>query len=416
MAGPLFDPASASSPMRIFYAVDHEPFPGNKLWNNNLHGALVDLGHEVLSFDYDLNPFINVDPYRDAHKPFVEAERPKLESALLAQIRKHHAERPIDLFLSYFHLAFCRPEIVREIAGMGIPTANWYCNASFQFHLVEELAPAYDFCLVPEHFRLEDYRRAGANPIYCQEAANPTVYKPCPVEQEFDVTFVGARYGDRPDHIQALLDAGIKVRVWGRGWTEKVSGCRSVGVSEDGDQRPEVGGRRSGAVADGVTGRLRSALGWRWRRLRSRLGGDADTPTLPHPHTPIPPHVCGRPLSDEEMVSMYSRSRINLGFSSCGNTHRSGERILQVRLRDFEVPMSCGFYMVEYMEELESFFKIGEEIVCYHGVSDLVDKVRYYLDHADERERIRKAGHRRCLRDHTWQKRLSTAFKQMGLA
>ena len=113
---------------------------------------------------------------------------------------------------------------------------------------------------------------------------------------------------------------------------------------------------------------------------------------------------------------MYSRSRINLGFSSCGNTHRSGERILQVQLRDFEVPMSCGFYMVEYMEELESFFKIGEEIVCYHGVSDLVDKVRYYLDHADERERIRKAGHRRCLRDHTWQKRLSTAFKQMGLA
>jgi len=67
----------------------------------------------------------------------------------------------------------------------------------------------------------------------------------------------------------------------------------------------------------------------------------------------------GGTLSNIEMVKLYSRSKINLGFSSCGDTHKTGERILQVRLRDFEVPMSGGFYMVEYMAELEEFFDIG---------------------------------------------------------
>lgn len=129
----------------------------------------------------------------------------------------------------------------------------------------------------------------------------------------------------------------------------------------------------------------------------------------------LPAEVVGAPLNDEEMVKLFSRSKINLGFSSCGESHVSNERIVQVRLRDFEVPMSGGFYMVEYLEELEEFFDIGKEIVCYRGPDDLVDKIRYYLSHDDEREAIRRAGHERCLRDHSWQKRLSDSFRTMGL-
>ena len=33
-----------------------------------------------------------------------------------------------------------------------------------------------------------------------------------------------------------------------------------------------------------------------------------------------------------------------------------------------------------------------------------------------EREAIRRAGHERCLRDHTWQRRFEAAFREMGLA
>jgi len=112
---------------------------------------------------------------------------------------------------------------------------------------------------------------------------------------------------------------------------------------------------------------------------------------------------------------MYSRSKICLGFSNVGLTGLSNMPIKQVRLRDFEAPMSGAFYMVEYMEELEEFFEIGKEIVCYHDKIDLVNKIKYYLAHDGEREKIRHAGYRRAVNDHSWQKRFETVFAKMEL-
>lgn len=347
--------------IRIFYAADRTPnassMQSSQLWYKNLYMPLVDLGHDVAPFQYDLTPhFRNLNFAAPKQKAFIEENRPKLEQALLAQIEKMHRIKPFDLFFSYFYSACARPQTIRAIRDMGITTVNWYCNASYQFHLVEEIAPAYDYCLVPEKYRLNDYRRVGANPIYCQEAANPNIYKSYDVPQEFDVTFVGQAYGDRPSYVGDILDAGIDIRVWGPGWDRCI------------DRRKKLPAGRVGGI-----------------------------------------------LSDEELILMYSRSKINLGFSTCGSTHESERRIVQIRLRDFEVPMSGGFYLVEYIEELEEFFEVGKEIVCYEGLDDLVKKIRYYLRHEDERKAIAMAGRRRCLHDHTWHKRFETAFRQMGL-
>jgi spore maturation protein CgeB len=120
-------------------------------------------------------------------------------------------------------------------------------------------------------------------------------------------------------------------------------------------------------------------------------------------------------LSDLEMVRMYSRSRVSLGFSVVGETHRESVPIRQVRLRDFEAPMSGAFYVVEYTPEIEEFFVPGKEIVCYRSKRDLADVVCHYLTHPEEAESIRLAGHERALRDHTWQTRLRNAFGSMGL-
>jgi len=366
--------------MRIFYASDTTPnsLLRSDIWRNNLYRPLVDLGHDVVEFDYDLSEtFRHLDTEDPAHQAFIAENRPRVTAELLRQIRAAHAARPVALFFSYFYDACLTPEAVDEIKAMGITTVNWYCNGSYQLHLVREIAPHYDWCLVPEKFRLPDYVAMGARPLYCQEAANPDIYKPCEVPQEFDVAFVGQAYGERPGYVRSLLDQGIGIHVWGPGWQRY--------------------------TAPSPVRRL-------WRAGRRLLGRSS----LPSPA--LPPAILGGPLGDEEMVRLYSRARINLGFSACGETHRSGERIVQVRLRDFEVPMSGGFYLVESMEELEEFYEIGTEIACYDGPRDLADKIRYYLSHPDEREAIRQAGRARCLRDHTWHKRFQTAFAQMGLA
>jgi hypothetical protein len=129
----------------------------------------------------------------------------------------------------------------------------------------------------------------------------------------------------------------------------------------------------------------------------------------------LPEEICGLPLSDEDMIKMYSRCKISLGFSGTGQISNSDERIVQIRLRDFESVMCGSFYIIEYMKELEEFFKIEKEIVCYSTKEELIDKIKFYLRHETEREKIRKAGYQRALRCHTWQKRFKDVFNLIGL-
>lgn len=354
--------------MRIFYTADG--------WQNHFPPALTEMGHQVIEFQYDWqDTYQKLDPSQPSHADWIAESRPKVTRELVRQIKEAHARQPVDLFFSYFYDGIVFPEAIEEIKSLGIKTVNWYCNGSYQLHLVRTLSPHYDWCLAPEKFRLKDYKAMNARPVYCQEAANPEFYKPYPFSPEYDVSFVGQAYGDRPDYIKFLRSSGIDVRVWGMNWSHYL---------------------------------LSSLPRQLWRHYALGAG--------PRPTTVLPAKILGDPLTDTEMVQMYSRSKINLGFSSCGETHRGGERILQVRLRDFEVPMSGGFYMVEYMEELEEFFDIGKEIVCYTDAHDLADKIKHYLRHDGERERIRAAGHARCLRDHSWRTRLDKAFTEMGLA
>lgn len=393
--------------MRIFYASDTTPngFLQSNLWRSNLYLSLVDLGHEVIEFDYDLGEtFKHLDPTNPNHQAFIKVNRPKVSRELLLQLKAAHLVEPIDMLFTYFYDACILPETLDEIRTMGIITVNWYCNGSYQLHLVSQIAPHYDWCLVPEKFRLPDYRAMGANPIYCQEAANPNIYKPYALPIKYDVAFVGQAYGERPNYIKYLLDQEIDVHVWGFNWNK---------YSSDKTEHPRLSAAtRLGYIGRNLTTRAGRQIVWERakRRLNLQKGGQWSNEKIELPVSSI-----GGVLSDEDMIKLYSQTKINLGFSTCGDTHLGEQRILQVRLRDFEVPMSGGFYMVEYMEELEEFYNIGREVVCYHNPEDLAEKIKYYLTHDSEREHIRQAGYQRCLTDHTWQKRLDSAFQQMKL-
>ncbi len=386
--------------MRIFYAAGASPnaydISESRLWEYNLHDTLVEMGHEVIKFTRDVTwHFTRYKNYRSSSKEMEQFlnYRKELQTALVREIAAEHRKARIGLFFSYFWSEICDPGTIEEIKALGITTVNWFCNASYQFPLVAPLAPHYDFCLVPEKFRLKDYAEAGARPIYCQEAANPAVYRPYNLPKEFDVTFVGQAYGDRPAYVAYLLGKGFDVRVWGHGWLDYSPEAR---VSRMKPLRRMIHAVRKKVLPPG---------------RQARDAGSEDLARVKE----LPSRVLGGVLSDEEMIRMYSRSRINLGFSTCGDTHEGATRILQVRLRDFEVPMSGGFYMVEYMEELEEFFDVGREIVCYTSPSDLAEKIEYYLRHESEREVIARAGLERCRRDHTWQRRFQAAFREMGL-
>jgi spore maturation protein CgeB len=115
-------------------------------------------------------------------------------------------------------------------------------------------------------------------------------------------------------------------------------------------------------------------------------------------------------VSLSEMVKIFNQSRINLNLS---NASVGGGQ--QIKGRNFEIPGTGAFLLTDRAENLGDYYDIGKEIVCFNDVDDLIDKIRYYLRHEEEREAIAAAGYSRTLRDHTFDVRFRQIFGQIGL-
>jgi len=73
-----------------------------------------------------------------------------------------------------------------------------------------------------------------------------------------------------------------------------------------------------------------------------------------------------------------------------------------------------GFLLTEYVEGLEKFYDIDSDIVCFSSLDEAIKKIKYYLAHDDEREKIAESGYRKAMEHHTWDKRLNTVFNKIS--
>lgn len=87
----------------------------------------------------------------------------------------------------------------------------------------------------------------------------------------------------------------------------------------------------------------------------------------------------------------------------------------QIKGRTFEVPGAGGFLLSGRADNIEEYFVPGAEIALFENESDLLEKIRHYMAYPEERERVRKAGYARALRDHTYERRFRELFTQMGM-
>lgn len=102
----------------------------------------------------------------------------------------------------------------------------------------------------------------------------------------------------------------------------------------------------------------------------------------------------------EEMYKVFSEAKIvvNRHINVAGNVANN--------MRMFDVTGVGSMLITDSKPNMNEFFKVGEEVVTYTSDLDLVRKVKYYLDHSREREKIALAGKKRTLRDHTYAKRM----------
>ncbi|MGE5174814.1 MAG: glycosyltransferase [Hyphomicrobiales bacterium] len=380
--------------MRIFLALAASPNPtfASNLWMANLHDPLVRMGHDVVHWDEGTQPLFDLPP--DA--PGTAAARGRYTERFLDAVLAADRAARLDLVLTYVSDSHLEPAAIDRVRETVAPIVNFFCNNVHQFHLVRRNARRFSVCLVPERAALRDYERAGATPIFFPMAANPDVYRPLALPPRYDVTFAGQRYADRAAHVLALREAGVDAHAFGQGWSDDGP---PAGAGAAGAPTAPRRGALARAVELALSGRNPLAAAddrRRWRRLRDRHPGAL------HP-----------PLSDDGYVALLSESKVSLGFLVLGDTHRTRRPLRQVRLREFEAPMAGAFYLTEYLDEIALHYEIGSEIVCFRSRAELLDRCRYYLAHEGERERIRRAGHARARRDHTWTRRFEDLFAEL---
>lgn len=172
-------------------------------------------------FYYDEQGFTNYHSFS-----WIET-RYQVDRKLIDFVQKNHLQKKVDVFFSGLLGWHISAETIEKINNMGIITCAYFWDDKQAFRgeyiggrytNMGELAKVYDLCLTNAPSSLVKYFVEGGLAIFWPEAANPEHFRPLNLPFEYDVSFIGVKYGQRPSFIKYLEDNGIKVETFGEGW------------------------------------------------------------------------------------------------------------------------------------------------------------------------------------------------------
>jgi glycosyltransferase involved in cell wall biosynthesis len=103
-------------------------------------------------------------------------------------------------------------------------------------------------------------------------------------------------------------------------------------------------------------------------------------------------------VSLEEYADILRRSKISLHFSQ---TQLEGHH--QLKGRVFETMFSGALLMESENSEIKQYFTPDVDYVSFDSKADMLDKVRYYLEHEGERQEIANNGYRKATTEYNHQ-------------
>jgi len=112
------------------------------------------------------------------------------------------------------------------------------------------------------------------------------------------------------------------------------------------------------------------------------------------------------------VAAVFAQARIVLGVGTVAHSRR----IVTLKLRDFDGPMSGSLYVTTENPDLHALFDVGREMLTYRSPRECLALLRRYLADEPARAAIAAAGRRRAVRDHTWDQRIRQAFQLIGQA
>jgi len=287
------------------------------------------------------------DSFNHQKKDWHKANKSKMNDDLIDRVNKWNRQDGFDVIFTYLSREVVTPDTVKKISGLGVPVVNMSLNDKEGFVGKVKEGQAMGVRDICRYFDLCWTSTEDAIKKYCVEGAVP-IYLPEGANPEIH----------KPYDIEKTIDVSFVGQCYGN--------------------RPEIIQKLK------LQGINVEAYGYGW------------------PNGPV---------STEEMIHIYSRSKINLGFGGIAGS----KDIYCLKGRDFEIPMSGGFYLTEYHPELENCYDLEKEIVTYTDFEDIVLKIRYFLSNPEKADDKRKKGFKRAQSEHTWEMRFEKIFKLMNL-
>ena len=270
-----------------------------------------------------------------------------MNDTMLLNVRKMVEGEGVDVIFSYLSGELVFPETVQALALLGVPMVNLALNDKESFVGPVRGGRVIGVRDICRYFHLNWTSTEDALEKYCVEGATP-IYLPEGADPSVH----------RPYGIAKTIDVSFVGQCYGN--------------------RPQVIGRlRDMGIAV-------EAYGYGWPN---------------------------GPLSTEDMVRLYSRSLINLGFGGVDGLSET----YCLKGRDFEIPMSGGLYLTEYHPELERCYRLGEEVVTYRSIDELELLISELLADPFRAARIRQSGLERARGEHTWEHRFEMVFRLLGV-
>ena len=80
-------------------------------------------------------------------------------------------------------------------------------------------------------------------------------------------------------------------------------------------------------------------------------------------------------------------------------------------MRLYESTGMGAMLITDKKKNLNDLFKVGKEVVEYTNSKDLIKKIKYFLNHENERVKIALAGQKRTIKDHKYENRMNELVK-----
>jgi spore maturation protein CgeB len=106
-----------------------------------------------------------------------------------------------------------------------------------------------------------------------------------------------------------------------------------------------------------------------------------------------------KPVYGIDMIKLFSNSGIVL------NMHIGVAGDYAGNMRMFEVTGAGSCLLTDNKKNLSELFDPGSEVVTYVSTEDCIEKIKWLMQHDDDRKRIAAAGHQRTIISHTVEKR-----------